>query len=309
MQSIAANVWKLDLPIPGSGPATVAAYLLRADDGGLHLIDPGWGEAHSMTFMTTALESLGSTLADVTSVIVTHFHPDHLGFARELQRRGVPLTLPAREQQAIREERDRMPVRHISLHAQYERWGVPREVANELITTFDYLDAPDVQPDVMLEDLEQLAIPGFDLHLVATPGHTDGHGCYVELRRELLFSGDHILSEMNSGIGLGGASPDPLQSYLESLEKLAIYDQFQLLPGHGEHRPTVGDRRKALLAHHHERSREIEQLLESAPSQTTWELASRVRWSGGWAGLHGTHLASALTQTAQHRTRLETLQA
>lgn len=56
-----------------------------------------------------------------------------------------------------------------------------------------------------------------------------------------------------------------------------------------------------LAEHHLRRAREVRSALERDPDATVWEIASGLTWTGGWDGLAGFTLASALAQTAMHR--------
>ena len=64
------------------------------DPGGITLIDAGWSLTEAMDALERGLAQLGAGLPDVTSVLSTHFHPDHYTLAVELRRHtGCRITL------------------------------------------------------------------------------------------------------------------------------------------------------------------------------------------------------------------------
>ena len=81
---IAANIHRLD---PGGGLVNV--YLL--DDGGqVTIIDAG--APRYFGALPAELAAMGRSLEDVRSVVLTHAHTDHIGFAERIRReRGVPI--------------------------------------------------------------------------------------------------------------------------------------------------------------------------------------------------------------------------
>jgi glyoxylase-like metal-dependent hydrolase (beta-lactamase superfamily II) len=104
------------------------------------------------------------------------------------------------------------------------------------------------KPDRTLADNDIMRFGGDVLHVVATPGHSPDHLCYLVGRA--LFTGDHIM---------GGSSVfvEDMTSYLGSLRRLQHLDLDTLYPGHG---PTMNDPQAVIagyLDHRLERERQI----------------------------------------------------
>src|SRR6476469_3221133 len=71
------------------GKGIVNSYLIEAD-GEVPIVDAGvpayWGD------LPAELATMGRTLDDVRSVVLTHGHSDHIGFAERIRRdRGTPI--------------------------------------------------------------------------------------------------------------------------------------------------------------------------------------------------------------------------
>src|SRR5699024_9686219 len=98
---------------------------------------------------------------------------------------------------------------------------------------------------------------------------------------EVVFTADHVLPGINSGLGLGGVSPtNPIADYIRALERISQFDPFVVAPGHEYRFRGLADRAAVLREHHLKRAREVEAGMQSSP--TVWELARRVTWSDGF---------------------------
>lgn len=65
-------------------------YFVRGENGGL-LIDTDY--AGTMQAFYKALKKSGISITDITYVLATHYHPDHIGLVSELQKMGIKLLL------------------------------------------------------------------------------------------------------------------------------------------------------------------------------------------------------------------------
>ena len=87
-------VMPLSLPAGLAGPAPletdVRAFLVE-DKSRIMLIDTGMDETGAQ--LDDALESIGATWADVSDVVLTHHHPDHLGGLRHVRVQAARATV------------------------------------------------------------------------------------------------------------------------------------------------------------------------------------------------------------------------
>lgn len=214
--------------------AYVNVYLVLDDDGRVLVVDAGlpamWPD------LGHALRTLGRTPDDVAGIVLTHAHFDHLGFlARARRTLGVPAWLhPGDTHIAAHPYR----YAHENLRAVYPLRHPAAVRILAAMTVAGALRVTGVRDLRPLPDDGELDLPGAP-RVVATPGHTDGH-CALHLPdRDVLLTGDALVTldpytaRTGPQIVAGAATADSAQA-LRSLDALAATGATTLLPGHGE---------------------------------------------------------------------------
>lgn len=300
---VRGRLLSLAQPMPKGYIPYSVCYLLVDSTGGVHIIDPGWDSDDNWAHLISALEIAGRGIDDVVSIIATHLHPDHLGMAARLRTRtGAPLTLSAPESSAVRHH-DWMTTSRTP-EKQWAEWGVPVQRRAELTVRQRATGAdPIPEADFVVNDGDYLRIPGQEMRVILTPGHTSGSICITDVEHNLLITGDHLLPHMFAGLGLGAPTANnPIADYLHSLDLVVdIGDHTEVLPGHGYRFTGLAERCAASRAHHINRNREVTEILLCDPQATIWNIAAQLSWTAGWSRLAGFFLYSALRQTAMHR--------
>lgn len=300
------GIWSIPLPMQQPGNPFSLCYLIAGDDGSLHLIDTGYDGDENWRLFRSALGGFGLAIDDIASVFVTHLHPDHLGMTERLRAAsGASIGMLRRE--------------HLGLAAVaaggltpptglLEGWGVPPERRPELSIPLgaDLVARGIPTIDRDFEPGDTLDVPGREIEVLWTPGHTAGSACVVDPAAGLVFTGDTVLPKIFSGLGLGdrgltgSAATNPIADYLDSLTSLARYDDLEVAPGHGYRFRGLIERNAELAEHHLHRSRAAAAVIRDDPDATVWEVASRLRWTVGWQNLRSFYLLSALSQTVLH---------
>jgi glyoxylase-like metal-dependent hydrolase (beta-lactamase superfamily II) len=258
MEELEGGIRRVTLPLP-SRPGHVHAYLLPGDDGWT-VVDTGLGLPDAPERWAAELAELGDD--PVRRIVITHFHPDHVGAAADL----AELTGGEVSQGRVDYEQcalvwggeDWSGV----LVEWFRRHGVPPDVTDELIE-----QGSAYRPFVRFQRDPGLLEPG-DLvdgwQAVAAPGHADGQ--LMLLRDGVLVAADHLLGRISPTVGLWPASrPDPLGDYLGALEATIELDPRLALPGHGELLTDPVGRARELVAHHRERLAATVAALGDAP--------------------------------------------
>lgn len=302
-ERVADDVWAIAAPIPEGRISHTLSYVLIGVGSRFHLVDPGWDSPENLEALRHSLGAIGLSLQQLETIIVTHHHPDHLGIAARLRAiTGATIVLSRRERAVLAHQlspEHRDPVRYAEV---LDSWGVPEGRRAELIASF--ARAPlysDIEPDLLLGDGDTLELHGHRLNAVSTPGHTGGHLCFVDHERAVVYSGDHVLPQIYSGIGLGALPGDePLGDYLSSLRALRSIADYEVLPGHEFRFRGLAARADAIARHHLRRTHSVATLLAELGDAPVWEYARRLYWTAGWDHLEDFFLHSALHQTEMH---------
>jgi glyoxylase-like metal-dependent hydrolase (beta-lactamase superfamily II) len=274
---VAPDVYRIPLELPDVGLHSVNVYALTRSDG-VTLIDPGQTLAGTNPRLAEALSLVGSSLADVDRILVTHLHRDHYTNAVVLRREhGTPIALGEEEAPSVDE------MRRPGRHDLAQQLGLVRQCgAEDLVVELDgFTDGvdPDIwePPDEWLRP-GALALPDRTLDVVPTPGHTRGHVVFDDPERRVSFTGDHVLPHITPSIGFEAAVvPLPLRDYLNSLRLVLARPDAVMLPAHGAVGPSVHRRVAELLDHHAMRLEET--WLPLMDASTAQEVAARLRWT------------------------------
>lgn len=116
-----------------------------------------------------------------------------------------------------------------------------------------------------LEGGEVLRTAGFEVVVIATPGHTDDSIC-LRLRCrgvDALLTGDTLLGGRRST--MISRHTGSLAAQLRSLQHLTAFHGVRGLPGHGDEIPDVGVHAAAALAHRRRRLDDLERRMRADP--------------------------------------------
>jgi glyoxylase-like metal-dependent hydrolase (beta-lactamase superfamily II) len=238
---------------------------LMEDDDGYTIVDCGFGsdETKSLWERIFAAHVNGRT---VKRVMVTHFHPDHMGLAHWLtQRFGADLWTPQAEfltahaAHASLGPFGKEPLIELfrSNGIDEERLHLVRKRGNSYVRGVP--DLPLSYRRVMDGDIITINNRGW--RAIMGYGHAPEHAALYCEELGVLISGDMVLPSISTNVGVWAADPlgNPLQLFLDSTTRYGGLpaDTF-VLPSHGL--PFRGIRKRAaqLHAHHRERLAEVE---------------------------------------------------
>lgn len=271
---VADGVHQLKLPVP-LPLRFVSVYLIEGSDGWT-LVDAGFDYPPTYEAWNQAAATLGIDLAeDVERIVVTHFHPDHLGAARALRERsGAPVMMLEDEIEFSRRIWTRRDgpepfIGHLVRH------GMPCRTAVEASSALrSGLALPEALTTLRVG--EKLPVGGGSVRVLHAPGHADHQLVLHDEARGVLYAADHVLLKITPNIGLWPENlPHPLARYLESLEGLRGLNVNLVLPGHGPVFHDLDGRINELERHHEERLELMRTVIEDE-SKTAFEVSAAV---------------------------------
>jgi glyoxylase-like metal-dependent hydrolase (beta-lactamase superfamily II) len=246
MHEVADGILQLTLPLP-LGLDHVHCYLLRRPTGGWMLVDTGLGSPDWEERWATVVEELD---APIERILITHFHPDHVGGAADVRNVTGAEVLQGAQDHAMMLEIWSNPDYSRRSYEAFRAHGVPEEIAFEIFRNMEQM-----KPSIRyVDDVTPLApgdtVDGWQVLLFG--GHADGH--IALLRDGILVGGDNLLMEITPNIGYYvDGDTDPLGTYYETLAQIEALAPRLTLPGHG---PVIVDsagRARETGAHHDDR--------------------------------------------------------
>ncbi|MHA2379003.1 MAG: MBL fold metallo-hydrolase [Candidatus Thorarchaeota archaeon] len=202
----------------------ITSYLVVDNDTAL-VIDPGTaGDPGDRTL--EVIRTLGlDPSKDVTGILCTHGHPDHVGGAFSLKKAtNAPVIIHANDEGILRDPQ---------LFIQ-DRFAL--ELAERLSMKLDRgplrVNYKGVKADRLLSDGEKVVVGDVSLDVIHTGGHCTGHCVFHEPERRVIFAGDEASNFPN----------DPRKFYLDltgsitsksaALNTMQSFGADYLLPSH-----------------------------------------------------------------------------
>lgn len=190
------------------------AYLVE-DMGKLILIDTGTPGNEKK--ITEEIQKTGHKLTDVSTIVLTHWHVDHVGSLKKMK------------------ELTNAKVAVHKADADFVAGKKPQPKSDNLLIRL-YLAVVKAKPvdvDLILKDGDKVG----RLIVIHTPGHSEGSIALLDSERKVLFVGDTLVTK-NGAIKLPPLILDQAKERT-SIEKLSTLNFDILLSGHGN--PITND--------------------------------------------------------------------
>lgn len=271
-QEILPGLFQIQIPLPETPLGFLNVYLVKGEERSL-IIDTGLNRKECLEAMLSGLQQLNVGL-DSVDLFITHHHVDHIGLVSELVGNDTRVFISQAEVEAVKNWND-----WSAIAAFTTRHGI---LVDELKPLFEgdsiYRLRSERLPKLsLLHDKEQFAVGDFRFECLVTPGHSPGHMCLYERSKKILISGDHILEGITPIIACLSDDANPLQDYLNSLDRVKSLDVDLVLPAHRQLIDNPVERIAQIKQSHEERLRETLSLLKTAP-MSAYGLASKMSW-------------------------------
>jgi glyoxylase-like metal-dependent hydrolase (beta-lactamase superfamily II) len=238
----------------------VNIYLVRNTEGWT-VLDTGLGTDACRRVWD---KLLGGPLAGqrLTSMVVTHFHPDHVGLAGWLADRfGLPLSMPRPEYLYSLALQYAPGDLGADMHRPfYRRHGLSPEVTEAVLGRgHEYLRQTTGVPTTYhrIQHGDVLRIGDRAFRVMTGGGHALEQAMLYRPEDKLFFAADQVIARISPNVSVHAMEPDldALGIYLRSLAALrdAVAEDVLVLPGHGLPFHGLHERIAELLEHHRQR--------------------------------------------------------
>ncbi len=203
---------------------------------------------------------------EISTIILTHLHPDHYGYGGTLQRlTNADVWMTNVDDHAGTTFWEPESLAKVKQH--YDTCGIPEQGADELTSdegSFNPRVKPYPQVSRHLEEGEKILIGKNEYEVIFTPGHSDGLICLYNKENGILFSTDHILPKITPNISYWFRGiPNPLEAFFHSLKKIELLNAEYVIPSHGKPFQNANKRIRELISHHHDRLNEVYEYIKS----------------------------------------------
>ena len=238
---VAPGLLWLRTPLPFSLDH-INLYLIE-DEGGWAILDSGLNTSMVRNIWENVFEFILNK-APITKIIITHYHPDHMGLAGWLhERTGASLYMTRDEyflgQFLLLGSSDIVPKEVLNF---YREAGFP-EFALEMMKEKGFSNykkgvANLPKQYLRLQEGEVLKIGKRDWKILVGSGHSPEHACLYSETDGILISGDQVLPKITSNISVYPTEPmaNPLKNWLDSLCYLKVNTKPDTLtlPAHNQ---------------------------------------------------------------------------
>jgi glyoxylase-like metal-dependent hydrolase (beta-lactamase superfamily II) len=238
---------------------------LFADGDGWAMVDSGFGNEESIAAWTALFEGPLKQV-QITRLIVTHSHPDHVGLAGWIvERFNCPLFMSQVEYlQSVYHQNRGTEERRNAQRLFLRRHGMDEDLTDKLLGRGqDYLKRVSTLPPSYhrISHGDEISIGTRRFKVITGGGHALDQVMLYCAADKLFLSADQVLSKISPNVSVWAVEPEQnsLGEYLASLASLTTtlpYDVL-VLPGHGVPFYGLKTRIKQLADHHEERCRLI----------------------------------------------------
>lgn len=205
-------------------------------DEGIVLLDSGVA-ATPKTSLVPELAEAGLRIEDVTLVVNSHAHPDHMGGNSALQTLAAPRFAAPAAEAAWLEDNERV-IREL-WEPNPDAYRLDDAGRADLLALY----GERVRIDRLLRDRDVIEVAGTALSVVTTSGHSPGHIAVHDAGRGVLFTFDDVQAAgvpiAHTDLWLAPLYHD-VDRYLGGLRRLAGLDFEIMVPAHGEHLDRAG---------------------------------------------------------------------
>lgn len=272
LQQVSANIYVARMPLPNS-LRWVNTYLLHGS-AGWTIIDPGLRNSETESAWVSLMGEMDIHAGNTASIVLTHYHPDHSGIAGWLQQQlSVPVWLSEIGWNHVERLWDGRTPMTVDMQQLYREHGAPIAVVESIGVHMDsFIPQVTPLPDVsFIRDGDMVTLGDDAWQALETGGHAPGHISFYHADARMILCGDHVLPQITPNVSfMPNSDPEPLQSFLIGLERLAALDVELALPGHRHPFQHYRNRAEELIQHHEARLQEMQDVLHKP--MTAYEL-------------------------------------
>ena len=188
------------------------------DGNNLILVDTGLPRNHKK--IINSIEGLGRKPTDVSIIVLTHFHIDHVGNAKKLKElTNAKVAVAVSDADYVAGKKATPKPKHLRL-----AWRIMFKLFGSVVK------AAPVKVDWLLKDGDKVG----RFVVVRTPGHSEGSISLLDAERKVMFVGDAARFVDGKMLGPPEQFTLDMDEAKDSIRKISTFDFDIMLSGHGQ---------------------------------------------------------------------------
>ncbi|HET7579196.1 MAG TPA: MBL fold metallo-hydrolase [Bacillales bacterium] len=258
-KELGINPVRIDLPFRLDH---VNCFLVEGEDGWT-IVDTGLHDEQTVARWDELIDG-----KKITDLFISHYHPDHFGYAGGLQEKtGARVSMTRTDAESGMQVWEDDFIKKIRRNFVWA--GIPEKTAIEMTCntgSFTARVTPYPKVDHYFQEGEKVVIGRYEYEVIFTPGHSDGLVVFYCKDKNVLLSTDHVLPRITPNIAYWfHGIENPLGAYMESLKKVRQLDADFVIPCHGDPFYGANERINEILEHH---DRRLEKTLDAVSGKS-----------------------------------------
>ncbi len=289
----------ISLPLPYS-LKQITAYVIQ-NGSSLSIIDAGLHTEETEQAWKQLFVKQDWDFKQVEQIILTHYHPDHYGFAGTLQAwSGAEVFMSLQEYKKVQSFWNQENGNPSQVAEFFSHYGFPEAKLADITRHMEGF-RPRIEPHPQVHFIaagDQITIGGELFHILHTPGHSEGHLSFWQEELGILLAGDVLLPKITPNIPLlPDGDPNPLQTFFYTLEQLKTLPIKIVYPAHGKAFSHYRERIEEIILHHEQRLSKIKHFILTKSSAHAFEVCQFL-FAGKTLDTH--NLRFAFSETLSH---------
>ncbi len=279
---IADDLFVVSMPM-GPPMNQVNVYFIK-DHAGWIIVDSGLNTPTCKEIFQAIFDLCLDGLP-VKKLIVTHFHPDHMGLAGWICKKWqCQLYMTRMEYLMGRALSLDTTAGYIDgMEKYYTRAGVPTHIRQEIIAKGNTVAAsvyPIPANYLTLRANSHVVIGGDKWRVLFGRGHSPAQACLYSRKRNILLSADHVVARITPNISVWPleTNANPLEDYLADLKewRAILPNNVRVLPGHGPEFADIHARIDRLREHHEKRLTQVLKIVQQEDGLLLHQIMERL---------------------------------
>lgn len=204
----------------------------------VYLIDAGYNHDKHWKYLIDALKENGLAINDITAILLTHHHIDHIGLVHRLmEKRDIPVFIHPYALPSIKRDPAFIYRRYLYFNDLFKKMDTGEFGRDLLDDSYKkQINKKETALDWNLHIIDSDKI--FDFEVIPIPGHAPDQVAFYLREENIIFLGDVLIGHLRSNAfiepSLDFTRPLALKQHIQSLKKIIELNPTTALSGHGK---------------------------------------------------------------------------